>query len=68
MSMARTTVPIAVVIIMKGKPTLIHLLKLIGWPCFSLMPAATMPALEPMSVPLPPKFAPSESAYHSGLN
>ena len=67
MSKARMTVPIATVIIMNGKPTLNHLLKLIGWPCFSLMPAATIPALDPISVPLPPRFAPSDSAHHSGL-
>ena len=27
----------------------------------------TIPALDPMSVPLPPKFAPKDSAHQSGL-
>jgi hypothetical protein len=65
--MARMTVPMAVVIIIKGNPTLNHLLKLIGWPFFSLIPAATTPALDPMSVPLPPKSAPKASAHQRGL-
>ena len=61
------TVPIAVVININGNPTLNHLLKLIGWPFFSLTPADTTPALDPIRVPFPPKFAPRDSPHHSGL-
>src|SRR3989304_5730307 len=37
------------------------------WPCFSARAIATRPALEPTSVPFPPKSAPMASAYHKGL-
>src|SRR5438093_11950479 len=67
MSIARINVPTATVAIMNGKPALNHRLKLIEWPFFSLIPAAIIPALDPISVPLPPKFAPNDSAHQSGL-
>ena len=59
--------PIATVVIIKGNPMLNHLMKLIGLPYFSLIPAATTPALELIKVPFPPRSAPKANAYHSGL-
>ena len=51
-----------------GNPILKKRLNVIKYPFFSANPAATTPALEPISVPLPPRFAPSDSAHQRGLN
>ena len=55
-------VPIANVISINGNPIRNHLINVIWCPNFSLNPTATTPALDPISVPLPPKSAPIANA------
>jgi hypothetical protein len=64
---ARTKLAIAVVKIINGKPILRKRLNVIVCPCFSAKPAAIMPALDPISVPFPPKPAPKAKAHHKGF-
>ena len=59
---ASTRLAIAVVNIINGKPTLRKRLNVIVYPCFSARPTAIMPALDPISVPFPPKPAPKAKA------
>ena len=61
-------VPIATEESINGNPILKKRLNVIKYPFFSANPAATTPALEPISVPLPPRFAPNDSAHQRGLN
>jgi hypothetical protein len=49
----KTREPVATVINIKGKPTLNHFKKLILFPYFKDMPAATTPALEPIGFHYP---------------
>jgi hypothetical protein len=65
---ARIIVPIANVISINGNPILNHLLKVMRCPNFSLNPTATIPALDPINVPFPPRSAPNAKAHHRGLN
>src|SRR5688500_4543582 len=67
MPIASTMLPIAVVSIINGKPTLRKRLNVILYPCFSDKPTAIMPALDPISVPFPPKPAPKAKAHHRGF-
>src|SRR5919106_5567089 len=59
--------PMVTVMMVNGKPTLNHWLKVSLKPYFALIPAATTPALEPISVRFPPKSAPRASTHHRGL-
>ncbi len=59
---------IAKVIIINGKHILIHLVKDMWCPNFTLNATGTTPALDPIKVPLPPKSAPNARAHHNGLN
>src|SRR5215467_10146111 len=49
-----------------GKANFMKVMKRKGMPARSAMPATVRLALAPISVPLPPRQAPSESAHHSG--
>jgi hypothetical protein len=62
-----TAVPMATVKSINGNPILKKRLNVIRYPFFSANPAATTPALEPISVPFPPQFAPNDNAHQSGL-
>ena len=66
-SISNTTVPTRTVRIINGNPTLINLLNVIPKRSFSANPSAMIAALEPISVPLPPKFAPNDNVHHNGL-
>ncbi len=67
MPTASTMLPIAVVNIINGKPTLRKRLNVIVYPCFSDKQTAIMPVLDPISVPFPPKPAPKAKAHHRGF-
>ena len=54
------------VIIITGKPTLIHSFVVIGFGPRSLIETAMTLALEPIGVALPPNPAPNASAQNSG--
>ena len=62
------TDPRATVKIIKGIPIFNHLVKLILCPYFIEMPTATTPALEPISVPLPPRSAPNAKSPPEWIN
>src|SRR5512147_3182912 len=50
-----------------GKAYLVYVRKRNETPLRSAMPATVRLALAPISVPLPPRQAPSDNAHHSGI-
>ena len=57
-------VAMSIVTIITGSPAFIKLINVIECPAFSAKPDVTTFAEAPISVPLPPKHAPSAKAHH----
>jgi len=54
------------VIIITGRPRLIHNAGVMGWEVFLVSEAAKMLVVDPIIVPFPPKPAPNTKAHHKG--